>query len=205
MISVVDYGCGNVGSVLNMLRKVGAHAVLTSSANELEQASKVILPGVGAFDTGMSRLSESGLIPVLNRKALEQRVPVLGICLGMQLMTRASEEGALQGLGWIDANTVRFSQTPARDAKIPHMGWNVVAPERRSELIAGLPEGARFYFVHSYFVRCQRREDALLSASHALQDFDAAFERENLMGVQFHPEKSHRFGMQLLRNFVERY
>jgi imidazole glycerol-phosphate synthase subunit HisH len=204
MITVVDYGCGNLGSIVNMLRKIGAPAALTSSPRDVEQATKLILPGVGAFDAGMSRLAQSGLLPVLNRKVLEEKVPVLGICLGMQLMTRGSEEGSHKGLAWIDADTLHFAGVLGPDAKVPHMGWNKVAPAKASGLLAELPEQPRFYFVHSYFVRCARREDVLLKTTYASRQFDAAFEHANVAGVQFHPEKSHRFGMRLLRNFVER-
>lgn len=201
MIGIVDYGMGNLGSIRNMLKKVGAACEITSDPQRLAQASKLILPGVGAFDAGMARLDEAGLTPVLHQLVLERRMPVLGICLGMQLMTRGSEEGRRPGLGWIDATTVRFEPPPADKLKVPHMGWNVVQPCRPSALLEGAEAEERFYFVHSYFVRCSDPADVLLRA-HYGAPFDAAFERGNVMGVQFHPEKSHKFGLRLLSNFA---
>jgi glutamine amidotransferase len=200
MIAIVDYGMGNIGSIANMLRKVGASATLTGDPEVLGQASKIILPGVGAFDNGMANLEASGLVPLLNRKALEERVPVLGICLGMQLLSRSSEEGRRPGLGWIAADTKRFQLDST--FKVPHMGWNYVQPAKASPLTAGLPEHSRFYFVHSYHVVCDEPSDVLLASRYGI-DITAAVQRDNVMGVQFHPEKSHTFGMQLLKNFAE--
>jgi glutamine amidotransferase len=201
MIVIVDYGMGNVGSIRNMLKAVGAESVVSRDAAQLRAATRLILPGVGHFDTGMRNLHAAGVVPLLNELALEKRVPFLGICLGMQLMTRRSEEGAEPGLGWIDAECLRFTAAPG--LRVPHMGWNVARAARDSALLSGLDAEPRYYFVHSYRVQCAERSDVLLT-SHYGVDFDAAFERENLRGVQFHPEKSHRFGMALLRNFVER-
>jgi imidazole glycerol-phosphate synthase subunit HisH len=201
MIAIVDYGMGNVGSIRNMLAAVGAESIVTRDPAQMRAASRIILPGVGHFDLGMKNLHASGLVPVLRERALEARVPFLGICLGMQLMTRRSEEGTEPGLGWIDADCVRFAAAPG--FRVPHMGWNTVKPAHSSPLLEGLDAEPRYYFVHSYRVRCADRSDSLLEASYGA-DFDAAFERGNLRGVQFHPEKSHRFGMAMLRNFVER-
>lgn len=204
MISIVDYGLGNLGSISNMLRKVGADCEITAEPARLRQASKLILPGVGAFDAGMARLNESGLVPVLNELVLDKKIPVLGICLGMQLMTEGSEEGVLPGLGWIEARTTRFTPPPGSNLKVPHMGWNVVKPSKGSPLLRDAEEEERFYFVHTYFVQCQNQDNVLLHAEYGHR-FDAAFEAGNVMGVQFHPEKSHKFGMRLLRNFAEGY
>jgi glutamine amidotransferase len=201
MIAIIDYGMGNVGSIRNMLKAVGADSVVTRDEREMRAAEKIILPGVGHFDAGMKNLHAAGVVPLLNELALEKRVPFLGICLGMQLMTKRSEEGVEPGLGWIDAECVRFAAAPG--LRVPHMGWNSARPTRESALLADLDTEPRYYFVHSYRVRCADRADALLG-SHYGVDFDAAFERGNLRGVQFHPEKSHRFGMAMLRNFVER-
>lgn len=202
-ITIVDYGVGNVGSIQNMLKKIGARSVVASSAGQILEATKLILPGVGAFDAGMATLADSGLIDALNHKALDEKTPVLGLCLGMQLMTMGSEEGKLPGLGWVKAETVKFDAAASPGLKIPHMGWNLVAPAKESAILRGFPTDARFYFVHSYHVRCDDRADPLLCASYGPITFDAGFQHENLYGFQFHPEKSHRFGMWLLKNFAE--
>lgn len=202
MISIVDFGVGNLGSIRNMLNKVGAACELTSDPVHLAQASKLILPGVGAFDAGMTKLQRAGLIDVLNEAVLERKVPVLGICLGMHLMTHGSEEGSLPGLGWIAADTVRLSVPPDSGLKVPHMGWNEARPCKPSALLEGAGAHDRYYFVHSYRVRCRQPDDVLLQAEYG-GTFDAAFEAGNVRGVQFHPEKSHKFGLRLLRNFAE--
>jgi glutamine amidotransferase len=199
MIAIVDYGIGNLGSIQNMFRRIGVRAVITGDLTEIAEASKILLPGVGSFDAAMRRIQERGLRQVLDRKAMTERVPVLGICLGMQLMTRGSEEGRLPGLGWIDAEVKRFPDHPG--IKVPHMGWNVVTPTRDSPLTAGLPPEPRFYFVHSYYVAADRPAESILRATHGVT-FDAAIEAGNILGAQFHPEKSHKYGMQLLANFA---
>lgn len=200
MITIIDYNMGNLGSIKNMLKKVGVDSCISSDPVEIGAASKMILPGVGAFDAGMANLERSGLIPLLNRRVLEDRVPTLGICLGMQLMTKRSEEGARAGLGWIDADALRF-RPAVTTLKVPHMGWNRVVPVRSSPLTDDLPEEPRFYFVHSFFVRCRDNADVLLTTAFG-EPFASAFQRGNVCGVQFHPEKSHKFGMALLRNFA---
>jgi glutamine amidotransferase len=202
MITIVDYGMGNLGSIKNMLKKVGFQCEITSTPDKIMNASKLILPGVGAFDAGMARLNDSGLIPALNEQVLLNKIPVLGICLGMQLMTHSSEEGYLPGLGWVDAKTIRFSFSESSHLKVPHMGWNVVTFPKSSNLINTVEIEERFYFVHSYYVKCQNNDDVLMRAKYG-HEFDAGFEVGNVMGVQFHPEKSHKFGMRLLRNFAE--
>lgn len=200
MITIVDYGIGNLGSIRNMFKRIGAPAVTTGDPELIAAAEKILLPGVGAFDTAIERIDAAGLRPVLDRKALEDKTPILGICLGMHLLTRGSDEGKLPGLGWIAADTVRFPALP--DLKVPHMGWNLVRPTRPSALTAGLGPDARFYFAHSLHVRADEPGDALLTSHHGI-DFDAAIQRGNIYGAQFHPEKSHRFGMQLLANFAK--
>lgn len=199
MIAIVDYGMGNLGSIQNMFKRIGAAAQVTRDAAVLAGASKILLPGVGAFDSAMQRIADSGLREVLERKALHERVPTLGICLGMQLLTRGSDEGQLPGLGWIAATTRRFPSIAG--LKVPHMGWNLVAPSLPNPLTAGLPEEARFYFVHSYYVQVDDERDSVLKAHYGLT-FDAAVAHGNIYGAQFHPEKSHKFGMQLLANFA---
>ena len=202
MITIVDYGLGNLGSIRNMLKKIGHPSQITSDPGLIERAEKLLLPGVGSFDAGMQNLARGDLIPLLNHRVLDAAVPVLGICLGMQLMTHSSEEGALSGLGWIDAHTVRFDSS-GPELKVPHMGWNLVRRTRTDPLTDSLPSDPRFYFVHSYRVRCGRDADVTLVTNYG-SEFHSGFRRANIWGVQFHPEKSHRFGMQLLRNFAER-
>jgi glutamine amidotransferase len=203
MIAIVDYGVGNLGAIANMLKRVGASGVIASDPAVIAKADKLILPGVGAFDAAMQRIHERHLEPVLADKALRDRVPVLGICLGMQLLTESSEEGHLPGLGWIPGKTLAFRGRIDGAVKVPHMGWNLVAPETPSALTEGLHTVAepRFYFVHSYFVHCEDRRNSILRTTYGVP-FDAAIQQDNIYGVQFHPEKSHRFGMKLLENFT---
>lgn len=199
MIAIVDYGMGNLGSIRNMFKRIGVAAEITADIDVLSCATKILLPGVGAFDSAMQRIHDSGLREVLDHKALRERVPTLGICLGMQLLTRGSEEGQLPGLGWVAASANRFPSLPG--LKVPHMGWNLVTPTTPSALTAGLPAESRFYFVHSYHVQVDDPQDSVLKAHYGL-DFDAALAHGNIYGAQFHPEKSHRFGMRLLANFA---
>jgi glutamine amidotransferase len=188
-----------------MLKKLGAQSEIASDASAVERATKIILPGVGAFDEGMTQLNQSGLRAPLDTVVLQKKVPVAGICLGMQLMTDGSEEGALPGLGWISAKTMRFIPLPNEIMKIPHMGWSPVTKAKQSSVLDLLEDESRFYFVHSYHVCCSNRDDVLLTAQYGSVRFDAAFERRNILGFQFHPEKSHRFGMTLLKAFLEQY
>lgn len=201
MIVIVDYQMGNPGSIRNMLKKFGVPSLISSELADIESATKLVLPGVGSFDRAIQNLHDRGMFEVLNRKVRAGRTPILGICLGMQLMTRRSEEGILDGFGWIDAETVRFRDL-APGMKVPHMGWNRIAPARRHPILEGLGENPRFYFVHSYFVRCASRGDCLATTAYG-PEFDSAIVRDHVIGVQFHPEKSHKFGMRLLKNFAD--
>ena len=203
MIVIIDYKMGNLGSILNMLKKIGAPAMASSLPEDILQADKLILPGVGAFDNGMTNLKESGLLSVLNEKVLAKKTPILGICLGMQLLTRRSAEGGLEGLGWIEADTVRFRFGKEESTlKVPHMGWNTVRFKPGSILSSGLENEARFYFVHSFHVVCDREENVAGKTFYGYE-FSSAIQNGNIMGVQFHPEKSHKYGLRLLKNFVE--
>lgn len=199
MITIVDYGMGNLGSIQNMIKRIGARSRICADPRALADAEKILLPGVGAFDAAMERINAGGFREVLERKAHIDRIPILGICLGMQLLTRSSAEGRLPGLGWINGETLRFPRS--EDLKVPHMGWNAVAPARPSALTGGLEPDARYYFVHSFFVKVDDEQDSLLTARHGVT-FDAAIGRDNIFGAQFHPEKSHRFGMRFLSNFA---
>ncbi len=200
MITVIDYGMGNVGSVFNMLRKLRVKAQITNNVGDIKAADKLILPGVGHFDKGIANLKQFGLVDVLNEQVLGYKKPILGICLGMQMMTRGSEEGVMPGLGWVAADTVRF--LPQDNLKIPHMGWNQVRSTSNATLFDKSPEELeRFYFVHSYYVRTDNSQDVAAYCNYG-HDFVAAFEVNNIMGVQFHPEKSHIFGMNLFKRFV---
>jgi len=202
VITIVDYGMGNLGSISNMLKKIGFDSRISADPAVIAGAEKLILPGVGAFDAGMENLHAAGVVPALSKRVLEDRVPVLGICLGMHLMTKGSAEGRRAGLGWVDAEVLRF-EPGSRALKVPHMGWNRVQAARSSSLTDDLPEEPRFYFVHSYYPRCRRDADVLLTTVYG-EPFHSAFVSGNVYGVQFHPEKSHRFGMALLANFARR-
>ena len=199
-VLIIDYGMGNIGSLRNMFRRIGAADDVAGDEASIARAGKLLLPGVGAFDSAMRRLRETGLSEAIRKRALADRVPVLGICLGMQLLTDGSEEGREPGLGIIPARARRF---PASGKlKVPHMGWNLVRKSGPSPLTDGLPDDSRFYFVHSYHVQVTDQRHSILKASYGIE-FDAAIQRDNVFGAQFHPEKSHRFGMAMLKAFSD--
>ena len=204
MITIIDYKTGNLGSIQNILKRIGEESVVTSDKTEIERATKLILPGVGAFDTGMRNLMELDLVGILNEKVQADKIPVLGICLGMQLLSEASEEGSLKGLGWINAENKRFNFINSLDYKIPHMGWNFVQQHKESKLFNSMFSDARFYFVHSFYFKANDPSDILTTTNYEIE-FTSAVEKGNILGVQFHPEKSHKFGMKLLKNFVDLY
>lgn len=203
MVTIVNYGMGNLGSIKNMFKYIGVEAIIESDIDKIAKASKILLPGVGSFDAAMKRINDSNLIEVLNEKALKEQIPILGICLGMQLLTNSSDEGNLKGLGWIDAKTLSFRNFLQRDARVPHMGWNYVKISNTSLLTTGLreDEDARFYFVHSYFVRVENEKNSILKTNYGI-NFDSAIQKDNIYGAQFHPEKSHKFGMKIFENFA---
>lgn len=200
MIMVIDYGMGNLGSIGNMLKKVGAQFHIINSPDDLHDASKIILPGVGSFDSGISNLIEKGFIGIIKEKVNNEHTPILGICLGMQLLTNGSEEGKLNGFGFIDAFAYKFKDT--YHLKIPHMGWNTVSLKKKSVLINKEITQYRFYFVHSYAIQCKNTENILATTEYGCE-FVSMFEHNNIFGVQFHPEKSHKYGIDFFKRFVE--
>lgn len=202
MITIIDYGIGNLASVLKMVTRVNGNAMISSNTATLKASSKIVIAGVGAFDHGMSNLRDGGWIDSLNEAVRTRRVPILGICLGMQLMCISSEEGKLAGLGWIDAEVKRFRLPANWNQKVPHMGWNTVDVLMPNPLIDPEESQQRFYFAHSYHVVCNVPQDVIATTHHGY-DVTAAFSHGNIFGVQFHPEKSHRFGMALMKRFVE--
>jgi len=200
MISIINYDMGNIGSIANMLKKIGEAVNIAHTPEDILKAEKLILPGVGAFDRGMSNLAKTGFLEALHEK-VKAGTPILGVCLGMQLMSKRSEEGVLPGLGWIDAHTVKFNLAD-KLLKIPHMGWNeVIAEATQHYLFQNLPERPRYYFVHSYHVQADTPDIIVAKTSYGIP-FVSAFQKGPIMGVQFHPEKSHKFGMELYRRFV---
>lgn len=204
-IHVIDYGLGNLGSIMNMFRRLGISAKLTSSIDEISAAKKMLLPGVGAFDSGMQLLKERGLYDILNEKAMVEKIPTMGICLGMQLLMESSEEGKENGLGWIKGHTVdmRRKATPDEKLKFPHIGWNYIDIVNRHFICRNLPDDPRFYFVHGYMVECDSAANVVATSDYGSITFVSMCQQDNIFGAQFHPEKSHKFGMQLLKNFSE--
>jgi glutamine amidotransferase len=201
MITIIDYGMGNLGSMLNMFRRIGVRVQVKSDPHAILDSDKLVLPGVGAFDAAMHRINNlSGLREAIEHKAHTDKVPILGVCLGMQLLTDSSEEGALPGLGWIPGKTIRFPRLGG--LKVPHMGWNTARPQLLCPITECLSAETRYYFVHSYYVKVNDTAHSAMITRYGL-DFDSAIARENIFGVQFHPEKSHRYGMQILKNFSE--
>ena len=203
MITIIDYEMGNVGSIANMLKYIGVESTIESDPDKIKNASKILLPGVGSFDTAIKKIKEKNLLEVLNEKALKEQVPVLGICLGMQLLTNGSEEGKENGLGWIPAKTIAFKDRIDNALKIPHMGWNLVKKAQETSLTKDFEqfEESRFYFVHSYFVEVEEEQNSILKTDYGVE-FDSAIAKDNIFGAQFHPEKSHKFGMKLFENFA---
>ncbi len=204
MIVVVDYGMGNLGTVAAKIKKMDTSVVITSNPEEISKADKLILPGVGSFKAGMENLRNRNLISILDKKVVGEKTPILGICLGMQLFTKKSEEGFVDGLGWIDAETIRFRFNDSQNGlKIPHMGWNTIKIKNSHPLFTNLGDQSRFYFVHSYHVLCEHPENIIAETEYGYL-FPSAIVKENILGVQFHPERSHKYGIKLLKNFVER-
>lgn len=201
MLVIIDYGMGNIRSVEKVLIRIGVEYKISSSLNDIETAEKLILPGVGHFKNGIENLKQKNIYNILNKKILENKTPILGICLGMQLFTKHSEEGNLDGFGWVDATTKKFN-VANHNLKTPHMGWNNLNIKKKPLIFEGvLPENS-FYFVHSYFVKCNDNEDVLSTTEYG-EEFVSSFQKNNIYGVQFHPEKSHSAGLHILNNFCK--
>ncbi len=200
MIAIIDYGVGNLASIQNMCMQLGVEAQVTNDAEQISQASKLILPGVGNFEKGMENLEASHLNTLLEELVTKKQRPILGICLGAQLMTKHSQEGNVNGLGWIDAITVRFDQSKTNGFKVPHMGWSEIQIQKENPLLINLPSEPRFYFVHAYHFLFDNKEQISATSTYNY-DFACAFQKGNIFGTQFHPEKSHKFGMKVIENF----
>lgn len=201
MVGIINYGLGNLGSIQNMLKAIGEKSIISADKDELDKCDRYILPGVGAFDAGINRLEDAGLTDYIKNKTLNEKKLILGICLGMQLLGRKSEEGTLGGLGLIPFDNVKFMLDDT-DLRVPHMGWDIVDFKQDCPLLRNLQGQQRYYFVHSYHAKCDYQENVLMTCDYGYE-FAAAVVKENIMGVQFHPEKSHDFGMALLKNFVK--
>jgi glutamine amidotransferase len=202
-VVIIDYGMGNIGSIDNMLKYLGVKAIISSDVTVISNADKIILPGVGHFDRAMTNIKNLGLMDVLKEMAMVKKKPFLGICLGMQIMCKSSDEGLLPGLSFVQAEVKKFNFGLDSKLKVPHMGWNKIHSNKTSNILNGLDYVSRFYFVHSYFVKCQNEMDVLTKTTYGFE-FVSSFEVDNLIGAQFHPEKSHRFGVTLFRNFLEK-
>jgi imidazole glycerol-phosphate synthase subunit HisH len=200
-ITIIDYGMGNLRSVQRSFQRVGADAIVTSDPEQVERAKKLVLPGVGHYESGIERLKRKGLWDVLNDKVLGEQAPILGICLGMQLMTKHSDEGNAHGFGWIEGNAVRFSVKDNLRFKVPRIGWNTIYPQKESRLLDGVTEDAMFYFLHSYYVKCDDPDDVLATTFYE-EEYTSAIQKNNIYATQFHPEKSHEYGDQILKNFL---
>lgn len=203
MITIIDYGVGNINAFVNVYKRVNVPTKIAKTAADLEGAQKIILPGVGHFDHAMSELIKSGMREKLDELVMEKKIPVIGICVGMQMMGNSSDEGKLAGLGWIDASIKKFDETKIKQVtRLPHMGWNDVNPVISNPLFEGLEKDALFYFLHSYYFECNNSSDILATSDYG-EEFACAAHHENIYGIQFHPEKSHHYGETLLHNFAK--
>ena len=202
MIAIIDYGMGNLGSVKNMFKRLGFHqAIVTSEIEQIEKAEKLILPGVGSFDKAMNNLLDGGYVPIIEKNVIEQHKPIMGICLGMQLLFEWSEEGECKGLGLIKGKVSKFKNFNEK-LNIPQMGWNVAEVKKSSNLTDDLFNVNKFYFVHSYHANCIDKEDILMTTKYGYE-FTSAVQKRNISGFQFHPEKSHKYGMKIFENFLK--
>jgi glutamine amidotransferase len=201
MVVIIDYGVGNVGSIQNMLRKIGVEVIISKKPSDILSASKLILPGVGNFDYGMKNLESNSLVEILNEAVFQIKTPILGICLGAQLMTKSSQEGDKAGLGWFDAEVVKFKFKKETNLKVPHMAWNHVNIIKDNLLTVDLLDESKFYFVHSYYINSLVEENIMFTTNYGIE-FVSGLNNSNIYAVQFHPEKSHKYGLKLMHNFV---
>lgn len=203
MITIINYGCGNIKAIQNVFHRLSIETTVANNYEDLTNVDKLILPGVGAFDFAMQKLIDSGMKDKINQLVIQDHIPVLGICVGVQLMTKSSEEGILKGLGWINATVKKFEETKFnRFVNLPHMGWNDVRPINHSSLFTSLENSAKFYFLHSYYIFCEDKDQVIALSDYA-GEFVCAVNNRNIYGVQFHPEKSHSYGIKLLENFAK--
>lgn len=200
-IVIIDYGMGNINSIRNMLRYIGCDGRLSNESEDILAADKLILPGVGNFGRAMENINELNLKPILDEAVMNEKKPILGICLGMQLLLSHSEEGNCDGLNWIEGSVSKFDLN-TNEYKIPHMGWDYINIENRNSLVRNVDMKSRYYFVHSYYAKCRNRDDCIASTMYGIS-FDSIIGRENIWGTQFHPEKSHKYGIKILENFLE--
>lgn len=199
-VVIVDYGMGNLRSVYNKVKNQTHEVTISADRKTVSEADKLILPGVGHFGQGMNNLRERGLLPILQEKVIAKKTPILGICLGMQLFSRSSEEGNTSGLGWIDAKTLKFkTDLPIR---VPHMGWNTLDVVKQNSITKNIPDQEQYYFCHSYYFECTHAEDIVTRTAYG-KDFTSAVQRNNIYGVQFHPEKSHDWGARMISDFLD--
>lgn len=203
MIKIIDYGLGNIRAFANVYERLNIAVSVAKTADDVKAAIKIILPGVGAFDYAMSKLNSSGMRETLDKLVLDRQVPILGICVGMQMLAQSSEEGVLPGLGWIDGTVRKFDVSVLKSkTQLPHMGWNTIHPMSSNPLLVNFSNNSRFYFLHSYYFQCNNQNDTIAITEYGIQ-FSSAVNHKNIYGVQFHPEKSHQCGIQLLKNFAE--
>lgn len=202
MITIIDYGLGNIRAFVNVYERLNIRTKVAHKAEDIKDATKIILPGVGAFDYAMSQLNASGMRDELEKQVLENKIPIMGICVGMQILAKSSDEGNLPGLGWIDGEVKLFDSSLIQyKTRLPHMGWNSINPVNENPLLAGFNNESRFYFLHSYYFVCKRSEEVIATTTYGIH-FSSAVNEENIFGIQFHPEKSHSNGIQLLHNFA---
>lgn len=201
MIAIIDYGVGNIRAFANIYKKLDVPMVIARKKDDLKGAEKLILPGVGAFDHAMHQLKQSGMKEYLDELVIKEKIPVIGICVGMQMLASSSEEGQLPGLGWIDGTVKKFDGNAIHySTHLPHMGWNDIKPVKENKILNGLEKNSKFYFLHSYYFHCNHEKDVIATTDYGIE-FSCAVNKENIYGVQFHPEKSHQYGIQLLENF----
>jgi imidazole glycerol-phosphate synthase subunit HisH len=202
VIGIIDYGVGNIKAFVNIYKNFDIPYKIVKNISEFENVTKLILPGVGSFDHAMTSLQNSGMREKLDELVLEKKIPVIGICVGMQMLAKSSEEGILNGLGWIDGIVKKFDKSKIKNGPLPHMGWNNLNIEKKNKIFENLEENPRYYFLHSYYFECHKKDNVIATATYGAK-FDCMINHENIYGIQCHPEKSHHNGIQLLKNFGE--